>query len=154
MKGMAATLKMNDVKVLVAHGGGHIDLAISRSLGRAGASVIAGSPLGRGLARHSSCVREVLPFSSFDPKVICGEIRRFVRAGGATHLVVPEEALIVLLNEHRAELEERCTLLFPGEAAFSECLHKDRTLARAARLGVPVSRTMVIERWDGHRFRK
>lgn len=140
---------MADVKILIAHGAGHIDLALARSFGRAGAYVIAGSPLGRGLARHSRYAREVLPFTSFDAKVICGEIRRFVRDGGVTHLIVPEESLIVLLNEHREELERHCVLLFPNNEQFAECLHKERTLARAERLGVPVSKTTVIEHWDG-----
>lgn len=129
--------------VLIVHGGGHIDLAIARSLGRAGAKVIVGSPQGTGFARYSRFVSEVLPFPNRDPQAIAAATLSYVRSGRVTHLISPEEELITRLNEHRAEIEQYAVPLFPAKDAFNECLYKDRTLNRAARLGIATPRTHV-----------
>ena len=134
---------LNKANVLVVHGGGHIDLAIVRSLGRAGARVTVGSPAGRGFARYSRYASNLLEFSSSDLREIALETVAHVRTGAVTHVITPEESLIVHLNAQRAEIEQYATLLFPGGEAFAECLHKDRTLARAARLGIPAPLTHV-----------
>ena len=130
-------------RVLVVHGGGHIDLAIARSLGRAGAKVIVGSPEGGGFARYSRYVSEALAFPSRDPQAIVAATLSYLRTRSVTHLISPEEELIARLNENRAEIEQYTVPLFPAAEAFNECLYKDRTLKRAARLGIAAPRTYV-----------
>lgn len=134
--------------VLIVHGTGHIDLAIARSLGRAGAKVIVGSPAGTGFARYSRYVSAVLPFPDHDPQAIAAATLAYLRNGRVTHVISPDEALIARLNEHRAEIERYAVPLFPPTQAFHECLYKDRTLRRAARLGIPVPRTYVPSTLD------
>ena len=140
--------RLSGASVLIVHGGGHIDLAIARSLGRAGAKVIAGSPMGAGFARYSRYVSAVLPFPSRDPQVIVAATLAYLRTGQVTHLISPEEELIARLNEHRAEIERFAVPLFPDTEAFHECLYKDRTLRRAARLGIASPRTYVPSTLD------
>lgn len=129
--------------VLIVHGGGHIDLAIARSLGRSGAKVIVGSPEGAGFARYSRYVSEIITFPDRDTQAVAAATLAFLRSGRVTHLISPEEALIARLNEDRAEIEQYAVPLFPDNEAFHECLYKDRTLARAARLGIAAPRTYV-----------
>ena len=135
--------ELSPVRILIVHGGGHIDLAIARSLGRAGARVVVGSPEGLGYARHSRYVSAVLPLPDRDPRAIALATLEFVRTGAVTHVITPEESLIARLNEHRTELEKHAVLLFPAREAFNECLYKDRMIQRAARLGIPAPRTHV-----------
>jgi len=134
---------LSKANVLVVHGGGHIDLAIARSLGQAGARVTVGSPVGRGFVRYSRYATRVLEFASADLREIARETIDYIRTGAVTHVITPEESLIVYLNAQRAEIEPFAKLLFPEREAFAECLHKDRTLARAARLGIAAPRTYV-----------
>ena len=134
---------LRKASVLVVHGGGHIDLAMVRSLGQAGARVTVGSPNGTGFARYSRYAHHILEFSSPDLREIASETIAFIQTGVVTHVITAEESLIVHLNAQRAEIEPFATLLFPGSEAFAECLHKDRTLARAAHLGIPAPRTYV-----------
>lgn len=142
LNGCMDNLSLSAARVLVVHGGGHIDLAIARSLGRAGARVVVGSPEGRGQARHSRYVEEVLPLEG-DTAEMAEQVLHYLAGGRITHLITAEEALIVQLNEHRSRLAQLCEPLFPDEPAFSECLYKERTLARARRLGMEIPKTLV-----------
>ncbi|MBY0507106.1 MAG: ATP-grasp domain-containing protein [Bryobacteraceae bacterium] len=139
---------LSGASVLVVHGGGHIDLAITRSLGRAGAKVIVGSPMGMGSARYSRYAAGILEFSSRDLRQVAQECLEFVQREAVTHIITPEESLIVHLNALRGEIEKHAILLFPDREAFAECLHKDRTLERAERLGIPAPRTHVPKSLD------
>jgi predicted ATP-grasp superfamily ATP-dependent carboligase len=129
--------------VLLASATSHIDLAIARSLGRAGARVVAAVPPGGALAACSKYVSGRLALPSDDSRAAAEVVIDAVRSGAFTHVISAREDLIVLLNERRSELERFTELLFPEPASFEQCLYKDRTCALAEELGIPIPRSVV-----------
>ncbi len=125
--------------VIVALADNTIALAVIRSLGRNGISVIAVTTK-RGVAHLSRYCSEVVVIlrEKFEQTVL--DLVRIHQA----HVICLGELEIQALNRHRTELAEHATLLFPSEEQFSLALNKDRTLALADAIGVPIPRTIKL----------
>ena len=130
--------------VLVVPGGSYVDLAICRSLGRAGHQVFMGKCPQNGASSWSRYCAAGLALSG-NPVTAAREILAQAAQYGITHLICTEEEWIVHLNEHREELVKLLVPMFPDVERFELAMHKDRTLAIASSLGIPAPRTVVLQ---------
>ena len=130
--------------VMVVPGGSYVDLAICRSLGRAGHTVFVGECPQYGATAWSRYCSAGLRLSG-NPATAAAEILEYAAQHGITHLICTEEEWIIHLNEHREKLERQLCPMFPDAERFELAMHKDRTLALAARLGIPAPRTVVLQ---------
>lgn len=115
-------------------------LTAIRSLGRQGIRVHAAYRAG-GLGTFSRYCQGALQLPAGDRQAL-DEIKNYSRLQGISHIMGIEERDIPFLNWCRPELEPKIKLLCAPQAAFALALHKDRTLALAAELGIPVPRTV------------
>ena len=130
--------------VLIVPGGSYVDLAICRSLGRAGHQVFVGQCPQYGASSWSRYCKAGLALSG-NPSSAAREILAYAAQYGITHLICTEEEWIVHLNEHRDELARQLVPMFPDVERFELAMHKDRTLAIASTLGIPAPRTVVLQ---------
>jgi predicted ATP-grasp superfamily ATP-dependent carboligase len=115
-------------------------LTAIRSIGRQGVRVHAAYRAG-GLGTFSRYCQGAFQLPTGDKQAL-EELKGYSRLHGISHIMGIEERDIPFLNWCRSELEPDITVLCAPQAAFALALHKDRTLALAARLGIPVPRTV------------
>ena len=129
------------ISVLVVHGDSFIALNIVRSIGRRGVPV-AVLYQSNGLAAQSRYCSFKEQYSS--ESQVVPRVKELVAERAITHVIATSEDLISLLNRHREELENICTLLFPAERVFGRSVKKDQTLSIAEQIGVPIPRTILV----------
>jgi len=129
--------------ILVVPGDTFIALTVVRSLGKKRKHVITlCSP--DGIARFSRYCQ-----AAFDlPKKreeLPAKVFEVIKSEKVSHVIATSDTAILRLNQHRAELE-RCTrMLFPPPEIAELAIYKDKTLALARTLGVPVPNTIIPE---------
>ena len=121
----------------------HQGLAVIRGLGMAGVPVVAcGSTRGSlGFWSRFATARRVYTSPFTDQQRFVADVLEIARASGANLIVPSVESTLVVLDAHRAAIEEQCPLAAPCSDVLEVALDKLRTLQLAERLGVPVPRT-------------
>ncbi len=145
--GTVSTKIASQGSVLVAPACTHIDLAIVRSLGRRGVPVVAAVPGQGGIAHRSRYCHSFFHLPAAPAEAV-DAIARFVRRNPVSAVFCTDESFITLLNRERSGLEQNTRLLFAPQETFDQCLHKDKTLELARKVGLPTPRTEVITRLE------
>lgn len=121
-------------------------LAVVRSLGRSGLTVVLGTQDAQSIARLSRFVSEVIYFNQntdgieawLDKLADVLQRRRF-------DLVIPvTDGYLVPIVRSRARFELYAKLAIPDDYGFQNTYLKQNTLALAERLGVPIPRTVFV----------
>ena len=138
-------------RVLVLDGDQISTLAVVRSMGRMGHSVVVGASSASAVAFTSRYCRDsfVYPDPMVDPDGFRTEVLRQVGAG-AYELVIPvTDRTIVPLMEIREQVEDQALLAMASSEALDVVLSKERTTELAESLGVPVPRSTAISERSG-----
>lgn len=123
-------------------------LAITRSLGRAGHTVVVGDSRQSGIAQASRYCAERVVYP--DPAkheadfvdALAGEVRRH-----EIDVVLPvSDVPTIILTERRDLFEPACAVLAPCATAVLRAADKGEMVRLAGQLGVPVPRTAFLER--------
>jgi predicted ATP-grasp superfamily ATP-dependent carboligase len=137
-------------KVLVTGAQEHQGLAVIRGLGLAGFPVVACGPSRHSLGFYSRYAAETgrytSPFES--PRRFLDDVLRIIRRTRPALVLPTVESTLVVLSEHRAEIERYALLAAPGREGLESALDKSKTLRLAARLGVPTPRSAQGENTD------
>ena len=132
--------------ILVTDAGRGSSLAFLRSLGRCGWRVLAGDadPRSAGFRSRYAAGRVLYPDPAQQPEAFATAVEDAVRRHGV-QLVVPvtDEAMLPLCRA-RARFDGLCMLAIPDSEALEVTRDKQRTLALAERLGVPVPKTRTV----------
>ena len=138
---------MSAARVLVTDAGRGSAIAVIRSLGRAGLSVIAAGhdPRSAGFRSRYADERIVYPDPAAEPEAVV-ELLRAVAAERAVDLIIPvSDELLLPLARARRRFEGICSLALPDDVALARVTDKWATIELALSLGVPVPRTTLAE---------
>jgi predicted ATP-grasp superfamily ATP-dependent carboligase len=117
-----------------------------RSLGRRGWKVIAAGEDRASIGFHSRFASNhlVYPSPSRDSSAFVDSLLEAVAAHPIDLIVPVTDAVILPLHESRHRFVGRCQLALPDDAeALRTVMDKDRTMALAASVGVPIPRTVL-----------
>ena len=140
---------IGQVTAFVTDGNQRPALAITRSLGRRGMTVVVGEEAtGSSLASASRyCARRVVypsPYSS--PEQFSRFMLDFVKRERIDVLFPVTDVTTAAIAEHQSAFLRHTALAVPSFAAFDTVSDKWNLLARAAACGIPIPRTHLIER--------
>jgi predicted ATP-grasp superfamily ATP-dependent carboligase len=135
------------MKAFVTDGDQRSALAITRSLGRRGITVLVGEQDAACLASSSRyCARHVTYPSPYrDPEPFRRFLTDVVRREGVDVVVPVSDVTTSSICRHQDALRRDTAIAAPPFEAFEEVTDKARVLQAAARCGIPVPRTHVIE---------
>ena len=120
-------------------------LVTVRSLGRRGLGVAAAETHDHAPAFASRwCQRGFVFPAKEGTDAYQGILEHWLERTGARVLIASNDATIALLRRHRARLEPRVCVALAPEPALTIAISKERTLAVARRLGLPVPREVVV----------
>lgn len=133
-------------RVLVTDAGRGSAIAVIRSLGRAGLSVIAADHDSRSAGFRSRYAGEcvVYPDPAVDPEAVVELLRATAVESGVDLIIPVSDELVLPLARARELFEGICALAVPEDAALAEVTDKWATIQLALRLGVPVPRTILV----------
>lgn len=129
--------------ILVTDAGRGSAISIIRSLGRRGWTVIAADadPHSPGFRSRYAHRRFVYPQPEAEPQAFAEALLHQI-AEQAVDLVIPVTDNVILpILPRRAEFEQRCKLALPETGALLAAMDKNKTLALAEQLGVPIPAT-------------
>ena len=131
--------------ILVTGADQHQGLAIIRGLGRAGARVIACGPKPTSVGLYSRYTAERCVYTSpFDDKErFTSDILNILRRTKPDLVMPGVETTLVVLDEHRREIETFAPLAAPPSEVLQRAVDKVMTLELAQRLGVPTPATIL-----------
>ncbi|HEV8265455.1 MAG TPA: ATP-grasp domain-containing protein [Gemmatimonadales bacterium] len=147
--------------VIVTGAEEHQGLAVVRGLGMRGVPVVACGSQPRSLAFYSrfATARHVYTSPFVDPRRFVDDILHIARTSGARLIIPSVESTLVVLDDHRTEVEQQCRLAAPATETLEVALDKLRTLELAERVGVPAPKTVhgatgraILEAAKGLRF--
>jgi predicted ATP-grasp superfamily ATP-dependent carboligase len=132
------------MKVLVTGADQHQGLAVVRGLGLAGYHVIVGGPRTDSLAFYSRYATERFVYRSpfEDKRRFISDVLGCLQKTRPSVIIPAVESTLVALNEARQDVERYATLAAPPTAVLEYAINKSKTLDLAARLKVPVPRTV------------
>lgn len=133
--------------VLVTDAGRGSAITIIRSIGRLGWRVVAADADSASLGFRSRYASErlVYPSPEHDPRGYVEAMLSAARDFGVDLVVPVTDAAILPLSDARDRFEGLCRLAIPDVEALQIVTNKQKTLALAERLGVPVPRTCLVE---------
>jgi len=134
------------VKILVTDGESRAALAVTRSLGRAGHTVIVGHHQAAALAQTSRfCAgRVTYPDPMHDPDAFVDFMAGYVRDAGVEVLVPVTDVTTLLLTWHRDRFPPTCAIPVAPAATVARAADKIDIVTTASRLGVPVPLSVVV----------
>jgi predicted ATP-grasp superfamily ATP-dependent carboligase len=135
------------MKAFVTDGDQRAALAITRSLGRRDVSVLVGAEQSVSLASSSKyCVRHVTYPSPYrHPEAFDRFLLDFVERKRVDIVVPVTDVTTYLLARNRDAVEQHCAVAAPPFEAFDLVADKSRLLQRAARCGIAIPRTHVVD---------
>lgn len=130
--------------VIVTGAEEHQGLAVIRGLGLRGVPVVACGSKRRSLGFYSRFARRRHVYTSpfVDARRFVDDILNIARASGASLIIPSVESTLVVLDDHRTEIEQQCRLAAPASETLGVALDKLRTLELAERVGVPAPKTV------------
>lgn len=136
------------MKVLVTDGSTRPALAITRSLGRAGHTVLVAEQRTPALAQTSRfcSARIVHPDPSRDEAGATEALAEAVRAHGVEVLVPVTDIAVSLVTRHREVFEPACRVPFASADRVALANDKAQLMRTAGRLGVPIPQSWYLER--------
>jgi predicted ATP-grasp superfamily ATP-dependent carboligase len=136
--------------ILVTDAGRGSSIAIIRSLGRRGWRVVAGDSDAGSLGFRSRHVAEriVYPSPESHPADYARSVSRAVSDFGIDLVIPVTDAAILPLAAEASSLPGACRVAMPDPKALTFVTDKESTFALAARLGVPVPRSVPVESVD------
>jgi predicted ATP-grasp superfamily ATP-dependent carboligase len=136
-----------DNKVFVTDGDQRPALAITRSLGRRGITVIVGDEKRGSLASSSRyCARSVVYPSPYrQPEAFDRFLRDFVAREQLTVLMPVSDVTTYAASRHRDELARYSAVAAPSFDSFELVTDKWRLLQRASTCGIPIPRTQFVD---------
>jgi predicted ATP-grasp superfamily ATP-dependent carboligase len=139
------------MKAFVTDGDQRPALAITRSLGRRGVCVLVGAEQSLSLASSSKyCVRHVTYPSPYrDPEAFDRFLLDFVQREHVDVVVPVIDVTTHLVARNRDALEQHCAVAAPPFEAFDLVANKWRLLQRAARCGIAIPHTHVVDAVSG-----
>jgi predicted ATP-grasp superfamily ATP-dependent carboligase len=141
---------LSPARVLVTDAGRGSAIAVIRSLGRAGLSVIAADQRARSAGFRSRYVDEhlVYPDPAVAPDAVV-ELLHEVAVENEVDLIIPvSDELLLPLAHARTRFGGVCRLAVPGDPALAQVIDKWATVELALRVGVPVPRTALVQTAD------
>lgn len=142
-----------DLKVFVTDGDERPALAITRSLGRRGMSVLVGEARPGSLASSSRyCVRHITyPSPSQSPEAFGRFVQDLVERERVDLVVPVTDVTTHLVARHEDALRRHAAIAAPPFEAFDFASDKWSLLQRAAQCGIPIPRTHFVDGLDGLR---
>ena len=142
-----------DLKVFVTDGDERPALAITRSLGRRGMSVLVGEARPGSLASSSRyCVRHITyPSPSRSPEAFGRFVQDLVERERVDLVVPVTDVTTHLVARHEDALRRHAAIAAPPFEAFDFASDKWSLLQRAAQCGIPIPRTHFVDGLDGLR---
>lgn len=136
---------MDKVEVLVTGADQRQGLAVIRSLGRRGISVVAAAPTEKaiGFSSRYATQRWVYPSPSEKPASFVASIRDGIERYGVRLVMPVVESTLVALNERREEIETHAPLAAASKEAVDLSLDKQQQVQLARRIGIPTPKTML-----------
>jgi predicted ATP-grasp superfamily ATP-dependent carboligase len=140
-----------NLSVLVTDGDERPALAITRSLGRRGCSVIVGADRPVSLASKSRyCARHVTyPSPSRSPEAFDAFLSEFVARERVDVIVPVTDVTTQMVAARRDALAAHTALAAPPLEAFEEVADKAVLMQRAAACGIPIPRTQFVDGLSG-----
>jgi predicted ATP-grasp superfamily ATP-dependent carboligase len=137
----------NHITVFVTDGNERPALAITRSLGRRGATVLVGSETAASLASASRyCARHVTyPSPSKSPEAFARFVLEFVAREQIDVVVPVTDVATHLVASLRHVLAPHVAVTAPSLDAFEHVSNKSALMQRAALCGIPIPRTLFVD---------
>lgn len=134
------------MKVFVTDGENRAALAVARSLGRLGHEVIVGEKHSRSLAAASRyCARAVrYPDPVSASEAFVDSVACIVRENGVDILIPVSDITTLLVTRYRDRFDSSCDIPFAEADIIERAADKVNIIQTAARLGVPVPRSVVV----------
>lgn len=134
------------MKVIVTDGDARAALAVTRSLGRAGHTVLVGAARTGALAHASRhCARAfVYPDPMQEPMAFVTTIAAVAASVGVEVVVPVADVATMLISAHRDQLPAGCRVPFGDIDVVSRAADKARLIETARRIGVPVPESVTI----------
>jgi CelD/BcsL family acetyltransferase involved in cellulose biosynthesis/predicted ATP-grasp superfamily ATP-dependent carboligase len=134
------------MRVLVTDGDNRAALAVVRSLGRAGHTVIVGEKRSPSLAQTSRyCAHRLnYPDPVKTPDVFVEYVAGYARSNPIDAILPVSDITTLLLTAERGRLAATCAIPFAPAATIQRAADKIDMLQTAQRLGVPVPHTVIV----------
>lgn len=138
------------MRVLVTDGENRAALAVTRSLGRLGHTVVVGAARTPSLAQASRyCARRLTyPDPAHRDAAFLDTLETAVRHERIDVLLPVSEITTTLVSRERERFEPGCQVPLASAAAIQRAADKADVIRTAMRLGIPVPRTVFLERAD------
>ena len=139
---------MRPLKILVTDGNNRAALAITRSLGSKGHSIVVGEKVQPSLAQTSRyCVESVTyPDPAVDSVGFVQTLLRTVKELQIDVVLPVAEITTALVAEHKSALGQHRRVPFPDIATFDRAANKVGVLALAGKLSIPIPTGVVLTR--------
>ena len=139
--------RLDSADALVTNGQSRIGLNVARSLGRAGMRVILGAPTpdSPGFGSRYVSGHFVYPWPSRSPEAFVETVAREVDRWHPRVLIPADDASLAVLARAADRFVGRTILACPPYATVRQVLDKEATLALAARLDIPIPRTVSLD---------
>jgi predicted ATP-grasp superfamily ATP-dependent carboligase len=139
------------MNVLVTDGNQRAALAVTRSLGRRGITVLVGEANTGSLASSSRYCRRHITYPSpyLDPEGFDRFLLNFLQQNGVEVVIPITDVTTNLISQRRVELEPYTQLCVPDFEAFNLVSDKLWLLQHSEELGIPIPRTYFLEDSQG-----
>ncbi|MDP1768785.1 MAG: ATP-grasp domain-containing protein [Nitrospirota bacterium] len=136
------------MKILVTDGDNRAALAITRSLGSKGHSIVVGEKVQPSLAQTSRhCVESVIyPDPVLDSVGFVQTLLRTMKELQIDVVLPVAEITTALVAEHKSAFEQHSRVPFPDVATFDRAANKVDVLALAEKLSIPIPTGVVLTR--------
>jgi protein-tyrosine-phosphatase/predicted ATP-grasp superfamily ATP-dependent carboligase len=133
-------------RVLVLGDEPSVCLAVVRSLGRYGLSVVFGTQDAASILRYSKYLSEIIDFppAAEGMDAWCDKLEQVLSAGRFGLVIPVADGCLVPMALNRSRFERLAQLAIPDADGFEITYRKQRTMEMADHLGVPIPRTELV----------
>jgi predicted ATP-grasp superfamily ATP-dependent carboligase len=134
------------LRILVTDGDSRAALAVTRSLGRLGQTILVGEKRKWAIAQASRfCARAIqYPDPGSEEAAFIEALVRIVREHQVDVILPVRDVSAILVTQHRALFEPACHVPFADNERLQKAADKTYVLRAAERLGVPIPRTTFL----------
>jgi protein-tyrosine-phosphatase/predicted ATP-grasp superfamily ATP-dependent carboligase len=133
-------------RVLVLGDDDRTCLTVVRSIGRHQIDVLLGTEAANSIVKHSRYVTRtvLLPSMETGTDLALEELRKLLLQESVGLVIPCSDNTLVPLLQHRRDFESLAPLAIPDAVGFEHSYFKDKTLALARELGVPIPTTTLV----------